>query len=88
MDETREYLNSQEGPLPLSALASYFSPEHDLETIALWLSLAREAEVPIPAERESFTLAMGDGMTLQYSVPKVALSAKDIQDVDLEDFDG
>jgi len=88
VDRTRDYLNSQEGPVPLSALASYFSPKHDLETIALWLSLAREAEVSIPTERESFFLAIGGGKTLQYSVPKVALSAMDIQDVDLEDFEG
>lgn len=87
VDETRDYLSAQGKALPLSALAGHFSPKHDLETIALWLNLAREAGVPILSERESFSLTLGD-VILQYSVPKVLLSAQDIQEVDLEDFEG
>ncbi len=88
LDDTKTYLNSQSSSVPISALAEHFSPEHDLEAIALWISVAREAGVPIPEERESFNMAAGDGKYFKYSVPKVMFSAAAIQHVNIEDLEG
>ncbi|OUS03080.1 hypothetical protein A9Q81_08280 [Gammaproteobacteria bacterium 42_54_T18] len=88
VDETRNYLKSKGRALPLSELASHFRPKHDLETITLWLSLAREADIPITTERENFELDVGEGKYLRYCVPKVSLSTEAIQGIDLEDFEG
>ncbi len=88
LNETKTYLSTQEEGVPLSALANHFSPEHDLESIALWLSIAREAEIPFSSERESFDLVAGEGKSFQYKVPKVVLSAEAIQDIKIEDLEG
>ncbi len=44
LQQTLELLRTTGEPLGIGALARHLPPTHDLETIALWLNLAREAE--------------------------------------------
>lgn len=49
--QTVQLLSVTGDPMSIADLASHLPPTHDLETLALWLSMAREAEVPIAEER-------------------------------------
>ncbi len=64
--------------LSLAQLADRLPPTHDLETLAFWLALAREAELPFPADRETLEIDDKDEACLswRFSVPRVALNAE------------
>jgi hypothetical protein len=88
LQDTRDYLNNAEQAVPVSTLAKHFKPQHDLETITLWLSLAREAELPLGTETEEFNLTTQTGERLKYTVPRVDLGGDALKAVDWESFDG
>jgi hypothetical protein len=46
--------------------------------------MAREADVPVHAERESVDVACADGTTLFFRVPKIELCAAALQGIDWE----
>jgi len=73
--ETVELLRKSGVPMSIADLARQLPPTHDLETIALWLSIAREAEVPIGSEREALDVIAKEGTTLRFDIPKAELSA-------------
>ncbi|MEE8058163.1 MAG: DUF3375 domain-containing protein [Pseudomonadales bacterium] len=88
LNETHTYLQQQRYPVGIAELAKHFEPKHDLESIALWLSLAREVAAPFKSEKEQFDITIDNEERLRYRVPKVALSADVLVDVDLETFEG
>jgi hypothetical protein len=53
LSETVALLQRSVSSMSVADLARELPPTHDLETIALWLSMAREADVPILSEREA-----------------------------------
>jgi hypothetical protein len=59
-------------------------PTHDLESISLWLSLAREVDVPFDGTRERLVITGNDGTALRFDVPKVALTASAVQGLNWE----
>ena len=75
LQQTLELLHKADAPLGIGGLARHLPPTHDLETIALWLSLAREADVPVGSERESVDVQVKEGATLRFHVPKIELTA-------------
>ncbi len=88
LKETREVLQAEGRPMGLAALAERLPTSHDLETLAFWLGLAREAEVPV-REEERETLEVDDredpGLSWRFDVPRVALTAEAIADLDWEE---
>ena len=48
-------------------------PTHDLESLAVWLGLAREADCTIGEECETLDLATRDDQNLRFHVPLLAL---------------
>lgn len=68
----------------IAELARHLPPTHDLETIALWLSMAREAGVSMGGDRESVDVVGRDGMPLRFNVPLVALGFEDLRGLDME----
>ena len=82
--ETVELLESHVESLTIAGLASHFSPRHDLEAIALWLSLAMEAELPLTNGWEQFELEGDNAKRLRFKVPKVALNAAAIRNIEFE----
>ncbi|MBL4826213.1 MAG: DUF3375 domain-containing protein, partial [Spongiibacteraceae bacterium] len=81
LDDTLALLQQRQQPLSIAELAEYFSPNHDLESISLWLSMAREAALPIDHEFEQFELHNSAGERLRYRVPKLTLSIEALANI-------
>jgi DNA-binding MltR family transcriptional regulator len=84
LDDTLALIESSPVPLSIAALAGHLPTTHDLESIALWVSLAREADVAFDGGRETVDLVASDGTPLQFHVPKVALAAADVKGLEWE----
>ncbi|NOZ54763.1 MAG: DUF3375 domain-containing protein [Gammaproteobacteria bacterium] len=82
--ETIKLLTKTGQPMTIAQLSKQILPTHDLETLALWLSMAREAELPIGAEQEQINLESHEGQALRFHIPKVALNHKAMQNIDWE----
>lgn len=71
--------------LTLSELAQQLPPVHDLETLALWLGMAREAGIEIAGgETELLALTDDDRQQWQFCIPRVALSSTALNGIDWE----
>ncbi|WP_344808960.1 DUF3375 domain-containing protein [Allohahella marinimesophila] len=79
---TLEVLKVTGAPMSLADLASHLPPSHDLETLALWLSMAREAGVEVDEALESIEVIDPAGGGLRFSVPKVALTHAALAPID------
>lgn len=84
LDETLKLIECSPESLSISALAVRLPPTHDLETVALWVSLAREANVTFDGSREELDITAGDGTLLRFNVPKVAFTAADVRNFEWE----
>lgn len=71
--DTVETIRGSNQPLSLAGLAQLLPPTHDLESIAVWLGMAREAGCIIGDEREDLDLAIRDDQDLRFHVPLLAL---------------
>jgi len=68
--QTVNYLKSQEKPVTLKRLAEALPPTHDLETLAYWLAMAREAGIEIDESLEQIDLFdEEDGWTRFHTPP-------------------
>lgn len=61
-------------PLTIGALAEALPPSHDLETLAYWLAMAREAGIEIDDEDEVIELFDEDGGWTRFYVPAAELT--------------
>lgn len=82
--DTLELLSITNEPMTIADLASHLPPTHDLETLALWLSMAREAEVTITEDQEAVDVIDAMGKKLRFHVPKLALTKDAVQTIDRE----
>lgn len=82
--ETVELLKVTGKPMSIADLASHLPPTHDLETLALWLSMAREAEVAISDDKEIVDVTDSNGKKLRFYAPKLALTQHAVQSIDWE----
>ena len=84
--DTRQALRERDDGLTLAQLADRLPPTHDLETLAFWLSMARQAEAPVLENRETIELADRDEPTQgwRFHVPKVVMTHTAIEAVDWE----
>lgn len=82
LEKTIHLLTQADQPLTLADLAQALPPgEHDLETLALWLALAREAGVPFEdGPPEHITLTHAD-QPWRFTVPRVRLEPQAVQAV-------
>ena len=60
-------------PLTLGELSKALPPTHDLETLAYWLAMAREAGIEITHEREVFELLNDEDEITRFDSPLVKL---------------
>ena len=84
LQQTLELLRTTGQPLGIGAIARHLPPTHDLETIALWLSLAREADVPVGGERETVDVLAKEGTRLRFHVPTIELTATAVAGLEWE----
>ena len=73
LHDTLQVLAQSSQPMTLAALAAALPPgAHDLETLALWLAMAREAGMELQEGEEQIDTQDG-GQHWRFSVPRVAL---------------
>lgn len=82
--QTLALLEQSGEPMGIAELVRHLPPTHDLETIALWLSMARVAEAPVSERRESVDVVGRDGVPLRFNVPEVELSFEQMRGLDME----
>ena len=83
INETLALLAQHGGALTLQELAAALPPAHDLETFALWISMAQEAGVTIKeAQTQKITVADNDARQWQFTVPWLAMSESDLSDIE------
>lgn len=74
LSQTLRLLQEADHPLTLSELAARLPPgAHDLETLALWLGMAREAGVAPQGEPEHIDTEDGEGRRWRFTVPHLPL---------------
>ncbi len=83
IERTRALLDARGEALSIATLADELQPEHDLEALALWLTLALEAERPLGGE-EQVALTDADGHHHLFTLPQVTLDPAALTDIQLE----
>lgn len=85
IEETLATLAKEGRPLSIAELARALPPVHDLETLALWLGMAREAGIAIADdETEEFELVDAEQQRWRYRVPQTGLSHEPLRAIDWE----
>ncbi|KEI72994.1 DUF3375 domain-containing protein [Endozoicomonas elysicola] len=82
--ETIALLKTQGTPMTIAQLAEYLPPTHDLETLALWLSMAREAGLIVADDTEQLDIQDRDGQWLRFYLPKTYLHTEALTTIDWE----
>ena len=83
--ETLALLRCSDRPLTIAELAGFLPPTHDLETLAVWLTMAREAGIVFREETEAVEVVCFEGpRRLRFEVPLVELSAAAMPDMEWE----
>ena len=72
-EKTIAQLKESGKPLSLGELSKALPPTHDLETLAYWLAMAREAGIEITQEREVFELVNDEDEITRFDTPLVML---------------
>ncbi len=86
-EATVAQLQASGKPLTLGELAKALPPTHDLETLAYWLAMARQAGIAIDEQTESFDLRDdSDGWT-RFRVPVLGLDYESVRELQPEDLE-
>jgi len=87
IQQTSAVLATSDTPMSLAQLAEQLPPDrHDLETLTLWLSIAREAGLPVSEQLESFEISDHSGQRYRFHTPTVALTAASLDSIDQENL--
>lgn len=81
---TMSFLKQTPTGASLSELSEQLISDHDLESIAFWITLAREAEAQFELKTETFELTVSDGTSLTYTTPDIMLTAEKLQNASWE----
>ncbi|WP_347332281.1 DUF3375 domain-containing protein [Marinimicrobium locisalis] len=85
IEQTLTELAKAARPMSIGELARALPPAHDLETMALWLGMAREAGINIAGDEvEEFELVDAEQQRWLYRVPMTGLSHEPLQAIDWE----
>ncbi|MGQ0801280.1 MAG: DUF3375 family protein [Pseudomarimonas sp.] len=82
--DTVEAIRGSDQPMSLARLAQRLPPTHDLESLAVWLGMAREVDCIIDEERETLDLATRDDRNLRFHVPLLAFDPAAFERFDWE----
>ena len=79
---TLNVLREQGRPLTVAQLAEHLPPEYDLETLAYWLTLAREGDAVFTPDGQAIELVSQENPErTRFRLPKVELSAATIENI-------
>ena len=82
--DTLEILAQHKGPMSLSELAGQIPITYDLETLSLWIGMAREAGIEIAKGHEILTFEDAEGNNWQYHLPVTRLESSALAEIDWE----
>lgn len=83
--DTLQLLAEQNQPMSLADLAQHLPPSHDLETLTLWLAMAREAGIEIrTSEVQELELLDNEQRRWLFRVPYFFMSSQDLNGIDWE----
>ena len=80
-ENTLNHLLETGTPLSIGELAKALPPTHDLETLAYWLAMARQAGLDVREESEVVDLGDESQGITRFYVPEVKLTSDRIQDL-------
>lgn len=84
LQDTLQLLSVTGTAMSIADIASHLPPSHDLETLSLWLSMARETDAVDDEQRQDVDIVDTDGVTLRFNVPRIALTADAVQHIEWE----
>ncbi len=85
LQQTTELLNNSDKEyMAISDLVKAIVPSHDLEAIALWLTMAMASDTVAEDSFEQVEVQQQDNCMVRFKVPKVMLNNHAISDLDLE----
>lgn len=73
VNRTASAIAASNHPLSLSELSRVVEPTHDLESLAIWVGMAREAGCAFDGDRETLEVALSDDKRLRFQVPLLVL---------------
>jgi hypothetical protein len=85
--KTIETLGTSGKKFTIGQLAKQIEPTHDLETLAFWLAMARQAGLELGQGVQSIDLSDPDQGDTRFEVPWVELSGQDVQDLKAESLE-
>jgi len=85
ISETIAFLKREARSLSIAELAERLPPTHDLETFALWITMAREAGIDIvTTEHESVDVRDENSHTWRFTLPLTTLDESSVADIEWE----
>jgi hypothetical protein len=84
---TLETLKQSGEKFTIGQLAKSIVPTHDLETLAYWLAMARQAGIELGEGSECFDLLDSEEGATRFQVPWVELAGQDVQDLKVESME-
>ncbi|MFU8838455.1 MAG: DUF3375 domain-containing protein [Thiohalomonadaceae bacterium] len=82
LEQTLVRLEQHGGEMGLAELAAQLEPKHDLETLAFWLGMVREAGLSLEEGREHVEISGEGEERWRYHLPKVRLSSAALAGID------
>ena len=84
---TLEHLQQNSGPVTIGQLALALPPTHDLETLAFWLAMARQAGLPLDDTMEIVDLVDSQQQPTRFKLPAVKLGHAAVKDLKVESLE-
>ena len=84
MEETQRLLDAEGESMTIGEIADRIPPTHDLESMALWLTMALEADIPFKGGEEQVDLSDPNGTRYRFTLPRVELSSEALKRIELE----
>ncbi len=84
VEETQQLLTVEGRSMTIGEIAHKIPPTHDLESVALWLTMALEAGISLDSEQEQIDLSDSEGKIHRFTLPKVKLSSDQLKHINLE----
>lgn len=85
--KTIEHLQSNSTKLSLGQLAEALPPTHDLETLAFWLAMARQAGLTLEEQTESIELSNEEQHRTRFHVPFVKVDYPAVKELKVESLE-
>jgi len=84
LEDTYELFENNDDTLSIAQIVKVIPPSHDLEAIALWMSMAMASDTVDETLIEEFELLGAKDSKVRFTLPKVALNKAALEQMDFE----